>query len=656
MPAVKDPLKKKPTEKFALKLPWWDSPPTDDDILDWTEEKISEWDSLSFFEQQNRPVYQRPPWVRHNLGRASYEILHKVKHTAFWGLGWSDLQLQTIAMVAGFQQDTRNWRYQAALMADGVAEHLLTGNPVRYSRDKDQYTKMHPWVNPFLSSYRGAIDAIEDLWKSGLINHAIGHQRDRYVEGRQSVYWPTAKAIELIRPILNIEARDATIDVRIDVIKLKDGDKKLEVVHNTPTVCRMRKEMNLLNDSWLSTTWMLDGEIMNIPSAARIFARTPKRGGRLYHQGYSYQNFPGEIRALIKIALEDGQVYDTIEKDYVSEHITLAYSKLALPVPKGDLYAAPGWDRNTIKGVILRLFNAKSQQQALNSILWDGVIGDRSLGQAAIDAVKELHPELVRFFGTDAGAKLQRIDSDMAVKVLLRFFSLVGYAPLCVHDSFIVAVQHEDTLDEIMRDVLGETIAALPHPVTPDSEVQDWSPDPITEANTTHHATHTPHHIPLGTTNEPDQRQQDLDMYRAFLKRQDRANGNYPDDWGPEPDIPWHEDPGLLQHRYELASVEAEWKQHRQDCDTRRYRWKWNPLTQEEYDYLTGEQAEDSFHVWRRQREIEILGRPLGHLEWKNTPKNLKRRRLKERTRKATAKELREAKALMISLLGPDFA
>ena len=590
-------------------------------------------------------------WEHYGYSKDDWDLLHAVDHTPLTGLGWSDYILRAIALVLGFDH-LGDWKYRAATIADCVSEYMITGNPIRYSRDQRQYSYFTWLANPMMT-YRTVLDVVDGLRESGLIHHIRGYKHDWKKYGRQSIFWPTLDVIDKVAPLLHTEVREPVVDIRYDSIRLKDKDGVLQPFEETTQVCRWREELVVLNGSIKATVWTFGGQRMDIGLLVRIFNKNFRRGGRLYVRGESYQGFSKEMRSMIKMEWK-GELLPTTEEDYTSQHIYLAYGQLGLRPPEGDLYYVDFWERDVIKGVILRLFNASSERAAINSILFDKVLDDRKKAEAAVEAVKALHPKLVCFFGSDTGAKLQRIDADMAVKVMLRFFYRVGYSPLPIHDSFIVAAIHRDILREIMTEVMNETLAAGPRRPEPVA-----STEPAAEelpATTKPSMSTSPTITPLGTTDEPDQHQQDLAMYRAFEKRRDRAIGNYPDDWGPEPDIPWHEDPDLLQHRYQLASVEAEWKQHRQDCDTRRYRWKWNPLTQEEYDYLTGEQAEDSFHVWRRQREIEILGRPLGHLEWKNTPKNLKRRRLKERTRKATAKELREAKALMISLLGPDFA
>ncbi|GAA0310682.1 hypothetical protein [Rhodovulum strictum] len=66
--------------------------------------------------------------------------------------------------------------------------------------------------------------------------------------------------------------------------------------------------------------------------------------------------------------------------------------------------------------------------------------------------IVESYPECADHFGTGAGLRLQRMDSDLAEAVMLRF-ARMGYACLPVHDSFIV---HHD-----MRDVLEDTMKAV---------------------------------------------------------------------------------------------------------------------------------------------------------------------------------------------------
>ena len=48
------------------------------------------------------------------------------------------------------------------------------------------------------------------------------------------------------------------------------------------------------------------------------------------------------------------------------------------------------------------------------------------------------HPKLSHVFATERDARFQRIDSDMAMAVMLEMLSLTGRCPFPIHDSFIV--------------------------------------------------------------------------------------------------------------------------------------------------------------------------------------------------------------------------
>ena len=62
---------------------------------------------------------------------------------------------------------------------------------------------------------------------------------------------------------------------------------------------------------------------------------------------------------------------------------------------------------------------------------------------ALLDAIERRHGPIRRAFYSDAGVRLQRIDSDMAENVLLTLVGQ-GIPTLSVHDSFIAEKQHSN--------------------------------------------------------------------------------------------------------------------------------------------------------------------------------------------------------------------
>ena len=59
------------------------------------------------------------------------------------------------------------------------------------------------------------------------------------------------------------------------------------------------------------------------------------------------------------------------------------------------------------------------------------------------------HRPIAKYFGTDAGMKLMRMDSKVALRVLFHF-TKQAHPCLCVHDSFVVPESQEDELRRVM--------------------------------------------------------------------------------------------------------------------------------------------------------------------------------------------------------------
>ena len=83
------------------------------------------------------------------------------------------------------------------------------------------------------------------------------------------------------------------------------------------------------------------------------------------------------------------------------------------------------------------LINADDELSAMQSIA-GSIGGSGALGKARtlIEQIKSKHSAIADAFGTGAGLRLMRVDSDMAETVLLRLIGR-GIVGLPIHDSFI---------------------------------------------------------------------------------------------------------------------------------------------------------------------------------------------------------------------------
>lgn len=170
---------------------------------------------------------------------------------------------------------------------------------------------------------------------------------------------------------------------------------------------------------------------------------TFEHGGRFY--GGWWQSIPSDYRRFITI-----NDIPTVEVDYSNMQLAMLYAKIGQQLD-GDAYAIDGIDprfRPLIKMTTLKLINGKGRIEApLKSQLPANMTWE-DLQQA----VREKHKAIARYFGSGEGIRLQRLDSDIAETVLMEMMDK-GILTLPVHDSFIVAEGHLDSLCDTMLDV-----------------------------------------------------------------------------------------------------------------------------------------------------------------------------------------------------------
>src|SRR5262249_1998624 len=176
-------------------------------------------------------------------------------------------------------------------------------------------------------------------------------------------------------------------------------------------------------------------------------------GGRFY--GAWWQNIPSDGRGCI--GLNGGHC---IELDHSQLHPRLLYAIAGKPLT-GDAYTIEGWNRPLVKEAMNTLINADDELSAMQSIAQS--IG----GEGAFDKTRKLtgqikakHPGITDSFGTGAGLRLMRLDSDMAESVQLKLLGR-GIVGLPIHDSFIVEERHAGILEEIMDEVFSLTLRRI---------------------------------------------------------------------------------------------------------------------------------------------------------------------------------------------------
>ena len=312
-------------------------------------------------------------------------------------------------------------------------------------------------------------------------------------ECKKGVYTDYARLLTRYRAtdrLLNLFANDITSDLAVfaparnnqETIRLNvqqsDGHKALIDYVDTEQTRRMRHTMTKINDC-LSRSWAdleLDERQLNRLKRRMISTRTDRSSGsngdgvlrlqdrtlyrvfnddgfltngRLY--GGWWQSIPREYRQYIVI---NGK--RTVELDYSGLHPNLVYA-LSGKSLDGDPYTLSITPPNVseFRALVKRSFNAMLNADH------ELVRAPRGLDIGRFDitwkqlktAIYERHAPIAGHFFSAIGARLQNIDSEVAVRVL-RHFADMGVAVLPVHDSFIMHSGYENELRDVMRGAL----------------------------------------------------------------------------------------------------------------------------------------------------------------------------------------------------------
>ena len=182
-------------------------------------------------------------------------------------------------------------------------------------------------------------------------------------------------------------------------------------------------------------------------------------GGRFY--GGWWQNIPKEAR---KHLLVNGK--KMVELDYSNQHPSILYAQEGVARPADcysgviDPYHLPiAVNRKQLRNAVKAAFNAMlNSQKPLKRAPKDLKLKALGLTWAELSsAIIAFHAPIAHHFYTGVGLRLQRLDSDIAEKVLLHFADK-GIAILPLHDSFIMHHGYRDWLEPVMHNAYLEVV------------------------------------------------------------------------------------------------------------------------------------------------------------------------------------------------------
>ena len=308
----------------------------------------------------------------------------------------------------------------------------------------------------------------------------------RYIASDRLLDLFTTEELKALPAIMPPYCDPELIRVRVKEKDENGVNRKRSVsITETSETLRMRENLGIINNA-LSRHWYdleipddelsaLQKRLADNPQNERIIRMDQRflhrvfndpdlqTGGRFY--GGWWQNIPREYRQHLVV---NGK--RMAELDYSNQHPSILYAQEGATRP-ADCYSgvirpkclSDGVKQKDLRDAVKAAFNAmlnspKPLRQAPN-----GVSPSKfGLTWAELSqAIMSFHEPIAHYFYTGAGLRLQRLDSDIAEKVLLHFAqSQIAILPL--HDSFLMHNGYEASLEPVMRSAFEEVVGASP--------------------------------------------------------------------------------------------------------------------------------------------------------------------------------------------------
>jgi hypothetical protein len=190
-------------------------------------------------------------------------------------------------------------------------------------------------------------------------------------------------------------------------------------------------------------------------------------GGRLY--GGWWISIPKHLRS--RMTINGNQ---TVELDYSGSAIRMLYNLHGIDCPDDPyclkeiaaLEVEQGLPadhyREAVKALTQARINGTNREKDMMCSLPDGLSFAPHFKRDAVTRMIEAkHEAIADDFGSGAGIRLQRLDSDLALSIITGLME-EGIVALPIHDSFIVEAIHKDRLFEEMNDKYKERFGFNP--------------------------------------------------------------------------------------------------------------------------------------------------------------------------------------------------
>lgn len=235
---------------------------------------------------------------------------------------------------------------------------------------------------------------------------------------------------------------------------------------------RMRLEMGEIN-SWLSGAdldWHGDTRADQVDLGDRFLKRIFNSGsldfgGRLY--GGFWQHVESAKR--LGCLMIDGQPAASL--DFAQSALRMAYAKVGVEPPRGDLYGIPGLEyyRREVKQILNALLSAGKPLERFprNS---RGEMPRHWKFERVYDRISRYHEAIVPLFGHLHGLRFMKAESEVLIRALLQLKAL-DITALPIHDCVLVPWSHRHSAETVMGNAFTEVTGA---PCKVEIEGSDW--------------------------------------------------------------------------------------------------------------------------------------------------------------------------------------
>jgi hypothetical protein len=346
--------------------------------------------------------------------------------------------------------------------------------------------------------FNRVVDLMENL---GLVTVVVGYRFDRWSRASSTI----AVASEMSIPAVSDWGALKLADHEHLITLNTDGQSRRLPPRLPP---RLEREVIAINAHLCTASvGVVAGKSEHVPHVAnwtstitdrlvtphhwqlhRAFKGDYASGGRLF--GGWWQTLPRELRTHIRIngsaagdrtrlSHRQRATEPVVNVDFSAMHLKLAYAAVGKRVPRGDLYDLTGHDhercrdwaklREGRKKLVSAMFMSPQplkqwpggtprEREDIRSCFPKGMrVKDET------NAIRERHEAIAAWFECGRGLRLQRIESDILVAVLLKLNAL-GITALPIHDAVLVAKSHGKTAQRVMeaeaRKATGASIPA----------------------------------------------------------------------------------------------------------------------------------------------------------------------------------------------------